>query len=105
MKPINPPQETPQRDGGSGQRRPLPTIAATLGGLAVAMSMATMTPVTFYHNLDASTPSPAAIIRADPPSPPPPGATENPDQQPRRVCTHWDPENNTTQDEPCSSPS
>lgn len=105
MKPIEPSQETPRRDRVGGQRRPTPTIVATLGGLAVAASMATMTLTTFHYNSDASTPLPAALMRADPPSPPPPGATGNPDQQPRRVCTHWDPQTNTTHDEPCDSPS
>jgi hypothetical protein len=105
MKPIELSQETPRRDRVGGQRRPTLPIVATLGGLAVAASMATMTLVAFHHNPDASTQSPAAVIRADPSSPPPPGATGNPDQQPRHVCTHWDPKNNTTQDEPCDSPS
>jgi hypothetical protein len=105
MKPINPSQETPQRDGVGGQRQPTPKIVATLGGLAVATSMVMMTLVTFHHNPDASIPSLAAVIWADPPSPPPPGATGNPDQQPRHVCTHWDPENNTTRDVPCDGPS
>ena len=105
MKPIELSQGTLRRDCVGGHRRPTPTIVATLGGLAVAASMATMTLVAFHHNPDASTASPAAVIRADPSSPPPPGATGNPDQQPRHVCTHWDPKNNTTQDEPCDSPS
>src|SRR5262249_44604013 len=101
MKPINPPRETPQHDGRGVHRRPTPTIAATLSGLALAA----MTLVAFHHNPDASTASPAAVITADPPSPPPPGVAENPDQQPQRVCTRWDPENNTTQNLPCASPS
>jgi hypothetical protein len=105
MKPINLSQETPQRNGVDSQRQPTPKIVATLGRLAVATSLATMTLVAFHHNPDASTPSPTAVIWADPPSPPPPGATGNPDQQPRHVCTHWNPENNTTQDVPCDGPS
>lgn len=104
MKPINPPRERPQRDDRGGQRRPTPTIAAALSGLAVAASVAAMTLVAFHHNPDASTSTPA-VIRADPPSPsPPPGAAENPDQQPQRVCTRWDPKNNTTLNLPCDSP-
>lgn len=107
MKPTEPPQETPRRDRVGGQRRPMPAIVVTLGGLAVAANVAamTMTVDTVHHNLYASIASSAAVIRADPPSPPPPGATGNPDQQPRRVCTRWDPETNTTRDVPCDSPS
>jgi hypothetical protein len=104
VKPIEPLQEAPRHDGVDGQPRPRP-IVATLGGLAVAAGVASVALVAFNHNPDAFTPSPAAVIRADPPSPPPPGTTGNPDQQPRRVCTHWDPENNTTQDRPCDNPS
>ena len=41
----------------------------------------------------------------DPPAPPaaqpPPDATGNADQQPQQVCTHWDPQNNRTQDQRC----
>jgi hypothetical protein len=98
VKPIEPAQETPRRDRVGGQR-------PTLGGLTVAASVVAMTLVPFHHNPNESTPSPTAVIRADPPSSPPPGGTENPDQQPRHVCTHWDPEKNTTQDEPCGRPS
>ena len=105
MKPINFSQQTPQREVWVVNDSPRPKIVATLGGLAVATSLATMTLVAFHHNPDAFTPSLAAVIWADPPSPPPPGATGNPDQQPRRVCTHWNPENNTTQDVPCDGPS
>jgi hypothetical protein len=105
MKSIQLLQETPRCYRVSDERRPMPIIMATLGNLAVAASMTTMALVTVHHSLDASTPPSAAVIRADPSSPPPPGATGNPDQQPRHVCTHWDPENNTTQDEPCDSPS
>ena len=105
MKPIEPSQETPRCDRVVGQRQATPTIVAALGNFAVAASMVTMTLVAFHHNPDASIPLPAAVITADPSSPPPPGAAGNPDQQPRHVCTHWDPENNTTQDEPCDSPS
>jgi hypothetical protein len=105
MKPIEPSQETFRRDRVGGQRRPTPAIVVTLGGLAVAASVAAMTLTAVHHNPDASIPSSAAVIRADPPSPPPPGATGNPDQQPRRVCTHWDPETDTTHDVPCNSPS
>lgn len=102
MKLIEPSQEAPWRDGVGGQRRSRP-IVATLGGLAVAVGMTSVALVGFHHNPDAFTPSPAAI-RADPPSPPPPGATGNPDQQPRHVCTQWDPQNSTTQDVPCDDP-
>jgi len=105
MKPIQLSKETPRRYRVSDQRRPMPIIMAALGNLAVAASMTTIALGAVHHSLDASTPSSAAVIRADPSSPPPPGATGNPDQQPRHVCTHWDPENNTTQDEPCDSPS
>ena len=105
MKPIQLLQETPRRYHVSDQRRPTQIIMATLGNLAVAASMTTMTLVAVHHSLHASIPSPAAVIRADSSSPPPPGAAGNPDQQPRHVCTHWDPENNTTRDEPCDSPS
>lgn len=100
MKPIQPSHEAPQRAGVGSQRRPKPTIMTTLGGLAVASMI-----LVSFHNPGASIPSPAAFIRADPPSPPPPGATGNPDQQPQHVCTHWNPENNTTQDVPCDGPS
>ena len=41
----------------------------------------------------------------DPPAPPaaplPPGEPGNADQQPQQVCTHWDPQNNRTQDQGC----
>jgi len=105
MKPSQLLQETPGRYRVSDRRRPMPIIMATLGNLVVAASMTTVALVAVHHSLHASIPSPAVVIRADPSSPPPPGATGNPDQQPRHVCTHWDPENNTTQDEPCDSPS
>ena len=104
MRLIEPLQETPRHDGVDGQPRPR-RIVAKLGSLAVAAGVASVALVALDHNPDAFTPSPAPVIRADPPSPPPPGTTGNPDQQPRRVCTHWDPENNTTQDRPCDNPS
>lgn len=99
MKPI----EVAQRDGVAGHCRFRP-IVARYGGLAAA-SVALMALVAFDHNPYALTPSPAAVIRADPPSPPLPGATGNPDQQPQRECTQWDPQNNTTQDRPCDGSS
>jgi hypothetical protein len=104
MKPIEPSQEAPRHDGVNGQRRSRP-IVATLRGLAVAAGVASVALVAFHHNPDAFSLSPTTVIRADPPSPPSPGTTGNPDQQPRRVCTHWDPANNTTQDRPCDNPS
>jgi hypothetical protein len=99
MKPIEPSQ-VPQREG-VGDRRQFRPIVAVLGGLAVAAGVALMA---FHHNPYAFIPSPAAVDWADPPSPPPPDAPGNTDQQPRRVCTHWDPTNNTTQDQPCDGP-
>lgn len=104
MKPIEPSQEALRHDRVNDQRRPR-SIVAALGGLAATAIVASVPLVAFHHNSAAFTPSSAVVIRADPPSPPPPGATGNPDQQPRRVCTHWDPENNTTQDRPCNNPS
>ena len=102
MKPIEPSLEALQHDRVNDQRRPR-SIVAALGALAVVAGMAWVPLVAFHHNSAAITPSSAAVIRADPP--PPPGSTGNPDQQPRRVCTHWDPKNNTTQNRPCHNPS
>jgi hypothetical protein len=104
VTPIEASQQAHQRDGVGGQQQPRPIVATLLGGLALAAGVASMALAAFHHPY-ASTPSPAAVIWADPPSPPSPGATGNPDEQPRRVCTHWDPQNNTTQDQPCNRPS
>jgi hypothetical protein len=104
VKLIEPSQKAPRHDGVGGHNRPRPTVAM-LGGLAVAAGVASVALAAFHHNPYAFIPSPAAVTRADPPSPPPPGAIGNPDQQPRHICTHWDPENNTTQDVPCDNPS
>lgn len=104
MNPIEPSQDMLQHDRVNDQRRPK-SIVAALGPLAVVAGVASVLLVAFHHNSATFTPSSAIVIRADPPSPPPPGTAGNPDQQPRRVCTHWDPENNTTQDRPCDNPS
>jgi hypothetical protein len=101
VKPIEASQQAHQRDGVGGQPQPRPIVTTLLGRLTLAAGVASMALAAFHHPY-ASTPSPAAVIWADPPSP---GATGNPDEQPRRVCTHWDPQNNTTQDQPCDRPS
>jgi hypothetical protein len=104
VKPIPPSPMAPRHHGVGGQQRPRPTIA-TLGGLAIVAGVASMALVAFHDNANTATTSMTAVIMADPPSAPLPGGTGDPNQQPKRVCTHWDPTNNTTREQPCSNPS
>lgn len=78
--------------------------ATTQNAPAAAPQTVARHPAPPAHPHPKANPDPPADLPAPPAAPPlqdPPGSTGNADQQPQQVCTHWDPQNNRTQDQYC----